>query len=241
MIVASGCRKPLAPNIDRNEAPETWITAAPMDSLTVKDKNGQVVPGTPSITTIPIRFHLYWAGSDKDGAVAGFYYAVVETSVTSLEGLGPSPLPGPKPGSYHFTTRTDTTFVFTVSDLFTDREHAFFIYAVDNHGKPDPTPARFIFTALDKNPPRAVIDMAKATGEIITLTPDGTPISQQLEYFVSDTCRPTAAWISSGTDRSAPRGRPSWDTATSSTSPSSCRWTRPCVRSRTGPACPAPP
>jgi len=32
-----GCRKPLTPNIDRNIAPETWITAAPVDTLSVVD------------------------------------------------------------------------------------------------------------------------------------------------------------------------------------------------------------
>ena len=146
-----GCRKPLTPNIDRNEAPETWITAAPVDTLTVLDRYNQPV-GSPAITTIPVRFHLYWAGSDKDGAVAGFYYAVVETTAVPTDGFFAS-LPGPKPGQYRFTAKTDTTFVFTVSELFTDRLHAFFIYSVDNQGKPDPTPARFIFRASSSGTP----------------------------------------------------------------------------------------
>ena len=34
-IVMVGCRKPLAPNVDRNKAPETWITAAPFDTITL--------------------------------------------------------------------------------------------------------------------------------------------------------------------------------------------------------------
>ncbi len=187
LAAGSGCRKPLTPNIDRNEAPETWITAAPLDTLTIRDNYGRPI-GDPAITTIPVRFHLYWAGSDKDGAVAGFYYAVVETTAVPVDGFFP-PLPGPKPGQYRFTSKTDTTFVFTVSELFTDRAHAFFIYAVDNQGKPDPTPARFIFTAIDKFPPRPVIGPldAKATGEIVSLTPAGEPVSEFREYFVTDT------------------------------------------------------
>src|SRR5947207_2168888 len=28
ILIGSGCRKALTPNIDRNQAPETWITAA---------------------------------------------------------------------------------------------------------------------------------------------------------------------------------------------------------------------
>jgi hypothetical protein len=74
VIVVVGCRKPLAPNIDRNKAPETWITAAPFDTITLDP----ALP-RPSPTTIPIRFHVYWAGSDVDGNVAGYYWAVVET------------------------------------------------------------------------------------------------------------------------------------------------------------------
>jgi len=188
LAAGSGCRKPLTPNIDRNEAPETWITAAPLDTLTIRDNYGRPI-GNPAITTIPVLFHLYWAGSDKDGAVAGFYYAVVETTAVPTDGFFAS-LPGPKPGEYRFTSKTDTTFVFTVSELFTDRAHAFFIYAVDNQGKPDPTPARFIFTAIDKFPPRPVIDLARATGEIVSLTPAGEPISVFREYFITDTLNP---------------------------------------------------
>ena len=162
-----GCRKPLTPNIDRNLAPETWITAAPMDTITVRDANGKVVPADPSVHVIPVRFHLYWAGSDADGSVVGFYYAVTETSSTPdpLTNAIP-PLPGPKPRDYRYTTRTDTTFIFNVSQSSPDRQHAFFIYAVDNQGKPDPTPARFMFTALDKYPPTPIIDLAQGLGTI---------------------------------------------------------------------------
>lgn len=175
LVTAAGCRDALTPNVDNNEAPETWITAAPMDTLTVRDGYG--VPTGPSYpTTIPVRFHLYWAGADQDGSVAGFYYAVVETTAAPDEsGYIPS-LPGPKPGDYRFTTRTDSTFIFTVSELYTDRQHAFYIYAVDERGKPDATPAKFTFRAFDKYPPTPVIDQAVATGTIVRLTVSGDPV-----------------------------------------------------------------
>jgi hypothetical protein len=175
----------MTPNIDRNEAPETWITAAPVDTLTIKDSYGRP-EGDPPITTIPVRFHLYWAASDKDGAVAGFYYAVVETTATPVDGVY-APLPGPKPGDYRYTTKTDTTFIFTVSELFTDRRHAFYIYSVDNNGKADPSPARFIFTAQDRFPPRPVIDVARSTGKVVDLTYDGDPVPRIVSYDVTDT------------------------------------------------------
>lgn len=197
LAAVSGCRKPMTPAIDRNEAPETWITAAPLDTLTIKDQFGRPIEN-PSPTEIPVRFHLYWAGSDKDGAVAGFYYAVVETTAVPVDGFF-APLPGPKPGQYSFTTKTDTTFVFTVSEMFADRKHAFYIYSVDNQGKPDPTPARFIFTALDKFPPRPVFDLARATGEIVSLTSAGDPISELRSFDITDTLTPGSGAASKDT------------------------------------------
>jgi hypothetical protein len=160
ILVGAGCRKPLTPNIDRNLAPETWITAAPQDTITTRDQNG--VPVQPHPGTIPFRYHLYWAGADPDGDVAGFYFAVVETVGTP--GLPTPPLPGPKPRDYHYTTRRDSTFIFSVIEGANTREHAFFIYAVDNSGKADATPARIIFNALDRFPPVPILDVAQATG-----------------------------------------------------------------------------
>jgi hypothetical protein len=161
IFAAVGCRKALAPNVDRNKAPETWITAAPFDTITL------IKGDPPQVGTIPIRFHVYWAGSDRDGAVVGYYWAVVETLPLPQEGaIRPPPLPGPRPGDYHYTTRTDSIFIFDVAEDVPDRLHAFFIYAVDDQGKPDPTPARFIFNALDRFPPVPVIDEARAVGTV---------------------------------------------------------------------------
>ena len=61
VIWGVGCRKPLTPNIDRNVAPETWITAAPVDTLTLKDAGGRpldnakIVGVTPSVALGPPR------------------------------------------------------------------------------------------------------------------------------------------------------------------------------------------
>src|SRR5262249_4492328 len=168
IFLSGGCRKPLTPNVDRNVAPETWITAAPMDTITLRDPQGRPLPPPdPSTQRIPVRFHMYWAGSDPDGAVVGFYYAVTETTSTPEPGTGRLPeLPGPKPHDYHYTTRTDTTFIFNVTEGAPDRQHAFFLYAVDNLGKADPTPARFLFTAIDKYPPCPIFDVARAIGTV---------------------------------------------------------------------------
>ena len=166
-LAGVGCRKALAPNVDRNKAPETWITAAPFDTITLKKPPGKGSPDLPVIGSIPIRFHVYWAGGDQDGAVVGYYWAVTETLPLPAPGdTRPPSLPGPRFGEYHYTTRTDTTFIFNVAEDIPDRQHAFFIYAVDDQGKPDPTPARFVFNALDRFPPLPVYDEASATGTV---------------------------------------------------------------------------
>ncbi|HEY3217304.1 MAG TPA: hypothetical protein VGK93_12515 [Candidatus Eisenbacteria bacterium] len=175
VYVGVACRTPLSPNVDRNQAPETWITAAPFDTITTV-KGGFLPTGTGAPGTIPVRFHVYWAGSDQDGAVSGFYWAVVETLPVPPPNAFPPlvpPLPGPKPSDYHFTTRSDSIFIFNVAEETPDRQHAFFIYSVDDRGKPDATPARFIFNALDNFPPDPVLTRAFAIGQVFRLVRPG--------------------------------------------------------------------
>jgi hypothetical protein len=190
--IGVGCREPMAPNIDRNQAPETWITAAPFDTITLKDADGKVIdprfPGIlPEGNRIPVRFHLHWAGSDRDGAVAGFYWAVVETLPRPPVGDFFIPnLPGPKPQDYRFTTKTDSFFIFNVAEDLPDRQHAFFIYAVDNLGKPDPTPARFIFLAQDRFPPIPKFDECTCEGDVYEVLPGGGVVKQREKKFITD-------------------------------------------------------
>lgn len=180
-----GCRKSLSPTADNNLAPETWITAAPQDTITTRNSLGSPIPPTPGET--PVRYHLYWAGSDRDGNVTGFYWAVTETlPVPAGDGLALPGLPGPKPHDYTYTPRTDSIFIFRASEDVSVREHTFYIYAVDDKGKADPTPARFMFRAYDRFPPLAVIDTARATGTTFKLQPGGGVLPFETTYFVTD-------------------------------------------------------
>lgn len=184
-FIGAGCRKTLAPSTLDNQPPETWIVAAPQDTITTRDD--QNTPVRPRIGQIPVRFHLYWAGSDRDGTVGGYYWAVVETLPIPPEGQISVPsLPGPKARDYHFTTKTDSIFIFRASEEVSERQHAFYIYAVDNKGRPDPTPARFVFSAYDKYPPKAIIDELRAEGTEYELLPGGGVRAQRKTYFVTD-------------------------------------------------------
>ena len=184
-FIGAGCRKTLAPSTLDNQPPETWIVAAPQDTITTRDD--QNTPVRPRIGQIPVRFHLYWAGSDRDGTIGGYYWAVVETLPIPPEGQISVPsLPGPKARDYHFTTKTDSIFIFRASEEVNERQHAFYIYAVDNKGRPDPTPARFVFSAYDKYPPKAIIDEFRAEGTEYELLPGGGVRAQRKTYFVTD-------------------------------------------------------
>jgi hypothetical protein len=179
----AGCRKAIAPALD-NSAPETWIVAAPQDTITTRDPSN--TPIRPQVGRIPVRFHLYWAGSDRDGAVVGYYFAVVETLPVPSPGTSTVPgLPGPKPRDYHYTTKQDSIFIFRTSEDLNERQHAFYIYAVDDKGRADPTPARFIFSSYDRFPPLAIIDELKAVGTIYSLN-GGILTSSRPTYFVRD-------------------------------------------------------
>ena len=187
VVWSVGCRKALAPSTLTNQPPETWIVAAPQDTITTRDADDRPVP--PAVGRIPVRFHMYWAGTDRDGTVAGFFWAVVETLPVQPEGSSTVPaLPGPKARDYHFTTRTDSIFNFSAAIEVSERQHAFFIYAVDDKGRADPTPARFIFSAYDRFPPAAVIDECKATGFEYQLLPPpaGGVMPIPKTYLVTD-------------------------------------------------------
>jgi len=184
-LLVWGCRESLQPQFNGSPAPETWITAAPQDTITVKDANGVVV-GQPRPGLIPVRFHIYWAGSSKDGAVVGFYWAVTETLSTPLgPGIPVPELPGPKAKDYHFTTRTDSIFTFTTSIDVPDRVHTFYVFAVDNKGKADPTPAHVFFRAYDRFPPIGVFDQAQGVGPVYIRSGGGV-VSQIRAYDMTD-------------------------------------------------------
>jgi hypothetical protein len=181
-LFATGCRNGLNPDAISDQAPETWITAAPQDTATIKNAGGVVVtPGIPGL--IPVRFHVYWAGADKDGAVDHYMVAVTETTAVDLDGFGLPPLPGPtatppagtpyRAGAYYPTTRTDSIITFSASIDASDRYHCFYVYAVDNKGKADPTPARFAFRAYDRYPPLGVMDEATGCGFVYVPTAGG--------------------------------------------------------------------
>ena len=121
-----GCRRDESVAVDRNLPPETFITQGPDISSD---------PENP--TDLFYKAHLYWRGEDRDGTIAGFRFAVDDTT---------------DPGSWGFTARTDSVFRFQVNEVGS-RQHLFLIRSVDNQGKQDATPDTLRFEAFTTCPP----------------------------------------------------------------------------------------
>jgi len=134
------CRKE-APPLDRNRAPETYITSAP-----------------PETTEADYKIHMYWRGTDEDGVITKYIWYMSDT----LRTLDPIHNPDAEIADWNpearlsdyllgrFTTRTDSVFTFRGYDPVTGaliNRQAFHIAAVDDGGVMDPSPARLQFFA----------------------------------------------------------------------------------------------
>jgi hypothetical protein len=130
----SGCRREPPSNVDRNRAPETYITRAPAES-----------------TLAYYRVRMYWGGSDPDGAIA--YYEIAVTDSNEIPGEDLEEGTG-----YTRTLRTDSLFTLSADPPVEQQVmgHRLYVRAVDNEGKLDPTPALAYFVAINDYFPQVV-------------------------------------------------------------------------------------
>jgi len=146
-MILPACRRE-APPLDRNIAPETFLTSSP-----------------PETTETDYRVHLYWHGLDKDGEVVKYMFYISDTLLTLKPDEEPEQElldwnPALRGSDYRkgtFTTRTDSVFIFKGYDdkagAMVNRQ-AFHIVAIDDGGKIDPTPARLQFLAKVRGIPK---------------------------------------------------------------------------------------
>jgi hypothetical protein len=134
------CRKE-APPLDRNRAPETYITSAP-----------------PETTEADYSVHVYWRGTDEDGIVTRYIWYKSDTVMTLDPIHNPDAElvdwnPEARRSDYlrgHFTSRTDSEFIFEGFDeekVALINRQAFHIASIDDGGRIDPSPARLQFLA----------------------------------------------------------------------------------------------
>lgn len=128
-----------APNKARPEpqAPQTELTFAPLEG-----------------DTSSFRVRFFWNGSDVDGEVVNFRFAVDQDTLND-------------PRTWPSTVSKDTTLLFLVDPVKEIKGHVFWVAAEDNEGKIDPTPAKRFFSAKTV-PPTSRIERGPASfGSII--------------------------------------------------------------------------
>ena len=150
-VLLYGCREELGPGVDRNRPPDTYLTGFPAES-----------------TTSVYRVHLFWYGSDLDGRVVGYEYAVTDSQPNDEDTI-----------QYRFTTRTDSVFLMQVGQTQQVLAHRFYIRALDNQGKVDPEPAWVFFGSVDLVTPVPVFTVSEGFREGVdsTLAIDSRNIS----------------------------------------------------------------
>ena len=143
LALGLGCRRELPELFDRNKAPETYVTAAPVESL---------FDG--------FRIQLNWYGLDPDGEIAYYLWAWTDSSRAYFSAWNPETRADDRilrEGLFeatHLTTRTDSIFTIQANDNGgTARDVTFNVTAVDDQGKRDPVPARlYFFGSVDARP-----------------------------------------------------------------------------------------
>ena len=133
-----GCRREAPSNFDSNLPPETVVSGAPAES-----------------SAAFYQVHLKWYGVDEDGTVDFYEYALTDSNKTPGED-------DPGFSGFFKTTRTDSVFFLSANNPQT-LGHRFYVRAVDNEGKTDPTPAWVYFVASDYNAPFVQFLSARGT------------------------------------------------------------------------------
>ena len=151
LLPAQGCRK-LRPGLEKNFPPETFLTGVPVEE-----------------SFVYYRVKLFWAGTDPDGQVIGYYYFMSDGRQN------------PNVNKWVWTTASEAEFTLAADDPNT-LSHVFYCKAVDERGLEDPTPAFLYFYSLDPNRPKVRFTRSYA------VTPGGVTqlLSAATEQMLTD-------------------------------------------------------
>jgi hypothetical protein len=144
-LVLFGCRAFEPEVVIVNNPPNTFLTGAPAET-----------------TGGYFHFHVYWYGSDTDGTVERFVWALTDTSVQDIDTPDDEEDQRFNPALNistldigHWTTRTDTVFDFSLDQgSVLAYDMTLHMVAVDDRGDFDRTPARLHFISNALGNPR---------------------------------------------------------------------------------------
>lgn len=121
-IFISGCDTGLSGTASENQAPSTNLTVERINRGDDFRLSSQI--------------NISWWGSDPDGYVVGYEYAINDTSE----------------GAWTFTEKSDSTFILPITEGKQTDEVLFKVRAVDNEGATDPIGARLVYPIVNSVP-----------------------------------------------------------------------------------------
>ncbi|XWN37186.1 MAG: hypothetical protein ROO71_14680 [Balneola sp.] len=118
----NGCKETVSGEFSENQPPTT--------NLTVERIN------RGSDFRLSSQIQISWFGSDPDGFISGFEYAINDTSE----------------GNFTFTTKTDSVFILPISSGQQTDDVLFKVRAVDDKGLADPVGASLVYPIVNSTP-----------------------------------------------------------------------------------------
>ena len=170
-IYLNGCEDSISGKYSENQAPST--------NLTVEKIN------RGSDFRLSSQIQISWFGNDPDGFIAGFEYAINDTSEEN----------------YTFTTKTDSTFILPITPGQEIDDVLFKVRAVDNEGLKDPIGARLVFPIVNSIPQVSLNSNQSPPDTLFSVSsfgwtfsdPDGSLNLSRTEIAINDTLN---GWIS---------------------------------------------
>ena len=121
-LMWSSCETGITGDVIENQPPSTYMTIAGIDREDEFRLSSQI--------------RISWWGNDPDGYVAGFEYAINDTSE----------------GAWSFTTRTDSMFILPITEGQKVDDVLFKVRAIDNDGAKDPVGASLEYPIINSSP-----------------------------------------------------------------------------------------
>ena len=168
-LIWSGCKENISGNLVENKAPATQLA---YESI---NREGEF--------RLSSQVRISWYGTDPDGYVIGYEFAINDTSETA----------------WTFTTKTDSLFILPITEGQSNDDVLFKVRSVDNDSLRDPIGASLKFPIVNSDPTTNLTEVPPDTLYSISSfawsinDPDGFLNLRSTEIAVNDTAN---GWIS---------------------------------------------
>ncbi|MBO6522613.1 MAG: hypothetical protein JJ971_02200 [Balneolaceae bacterium] len=165
VITTLSCESGLEGDFNENQLPKTFLTVEKID------RGGDF--------RLSSQINISWWGSDSDGYIVGYEYAINDTSE----------------GNWTFTRKTDSTFILPITQGLIEDDVLFKIRAVDNNDARDPNGARLIFPIVNTSPEASINQTEIPPDTLFSIAsfgwtisdPDGLANIERTEIAINDT------------------------------------------------------